>query len=385
MLSPFADDRSLFKIIRAAQRAPSVFNTQPWSFWVRADDRIELRANTSGDDRHPDRWLEVTDPVSRELAISCGAALFNVRMAIRVTGHELAAWLLPDPEDDPTLLASVEIVTGRVRPPTGEEQELYAAIPNRHTYRWPFTGQRVHANVLTELERTAARERAYLRVLYPFQATSWLHAAGEAERELIRDERYVAELRRWTSGAGPGLGIPKTAYGPQPPLTLMNPPVRDFGFDWGDGRPIARFESHPQLLSLATDYDRPLDWLRAGQALQRALLTAAHYGVAASFLTQPLEFAVKRQLADNRRTGRRWLPDSLRLPGRIQLADNRHNSRRWPNGSPFDKAPQMLIRVGYPDRDGPQTPREDAPQVIDLRGGTPRLVLPPARPHLIGP
>ena len=350
MLSPFADDRSLFKIIRAAQRAPSVFNTQPWSFWVRADDRIELRANTSGDDRHPDRWLEVTDPVSRELAISCGAALFNVRMAIRVTGHELAAWLLPDPEDDPTLLASVEIVTGRVRPPTGEEQELYAAIPNRHTYRWPFTGQRVHANVLTELERTAARERAYLRVLYPFQATSWLHAAGEAERELIRDERYVAELRRWTSGAGPGLGIPKTAYGPQPPLTLMNPPVRDFGFDWGDGRPIARFESHPQLLSLATDYDRPLDWLRAGQALQRALLVATRYGVAASFLTQSLE-----------------------------LADHKHERRNWPTPWVFPETPQMLIRVGYPDRRPPMTPREEFPDVVDLRGGTPRQVRPPGR------
>jgi nitroreductase len=353
MLSPFADDRSLFKIIRAAQRAPSVFNTQPWSFWVRADDRIELRANTSGaDHRHPDRWLEVTDPVSRELAISCGAALFNLRMAIRVTGHGLAAWLVPDPEDDPTLLASVEIVTGRVRSPTGEEQELYDAIPNRHTYRWPFTGHRVRASILTELERTAAKERAYLRVLYPFQATSWLHAAGDAERQFIHDERYLAELRRWTSGAEPGLGVPKAAYGPQPPLQSMNPPVRDFGFDWGDGRPVEKFESHPQLLSLATDYDRPLDWLRAGQALQRALLVATRYGVAASFLTQSLE-----------------------------LADHKHERRGWPGAWTFKETPQMLIRVGYPDRRLPVTPREEFPDVVDLRGSTPRRVRPPGPDH----
>ena len=353
MLSPFANDRSLFKIIRAAQLAPSVYNTQPWSFWVRADDRIELRANTSGDDRHPDRWLDITDPASRELAISCGAALFNLRMAIRVTGHELAAWLLPDPGGDPTLLASVEIVTGRVRPPSGEEQELYDAIPRRHTYRWPFTGRRVHANILTELEFAAAKERGWLRVLYPFQVTSWLHAAGDAEREFIRDRRYVAELRRWTSGAEPGLGVPKTAYGPQPPALSMNPPVRDFGFDWGDGRPIERFESHPQLMSLATDYDRPLDWLRAGQALQRALLTATRYGVAASFLTQSLE-----------------------------LADHKHERRTWPSPWTFHETPQMLIRVGYPDKHRPKplTPREEAPDVLDLRSNPPRHVLPPSRP-----
>jgi nitroreductase len=352
MLSPFADDRSLFEIIRAAQRAPSVYNTQPWSFWVRADDRIELRANIAeADGRHAGRWLEVTDPDARELAISCGAALFNLRMAIRVTGHEVAAWLLPDPGADPTLLASVEVVTGRVRPPTAEEQELYDAIPRRHTYRWPFNGRRVPANVLTEMTLTAAKEKGWLRVLFPFQATRWLHVAGQAEREFTRDRRYVAELRRWTSGAERGLGVPKAAYGPQPPPLSANPPVRDFGFDWGDGRPIERFESHPQLLALATDDDRPLDWLRAGQALQRALLTATRYGVAASFLTQPLE-----------------------------LADHKHEPRRWPSAWPFRETPQMLIRVGYPVRHVPITPREDLPDVVDLRSHPPRHVRPPALP-----
>ncbi len=343
MLSPFADDRRLFKIIRAAQLAPSVLNTQPWSFWVRADDRIEVRATASNG-----RWLKVTDPTARELAISCGAALFNLRMAIRVTGHEIAAWLLPDPDDDPSLLASVEIVTSRVKPATAEEQELYDAIPRRHTYRWPFTGHRVHANILTEMALTAAKEKGWLRVLYPFQVSGWLHAAGEAERDFTRDPMYVAELRQWTSGAGGGLGVPPQAYGPQPPLTSMNPPVRDFGFDWGDGRPIERFESHPQLLSLATDEDRPLDWLRAGQALQRALLTATRYGVAASFLTQPLE-----------------------------LADHQHQPRRWPTAWSYPEVPQMIIRVGYPGRRLPVTPREQAPEVVDCRSNPPRQVRPP--------
>lgn len=349
MLSPFADDRSILRIIHAVQQAPSVFNTQPWSFRIRSDDRIDLRAKVQ--QGRPGRWLTVTDPAARELAISCGAALFNLRMAMRVTGHDVAAWLLPDP-DDPALLASVEVVTGRVRRPTAVEQELYDAIPRRHTYRWPFTGRRVADSILVELAAAAAKESGWLRMLYPFQVTSWLQAAGQAERELARDSLYVAELRHWTSGAGPGLGVPAAAYGPRPVPASVDPPIRDFSLDPGDGRPVAHFESHPQLLSLATEEDRPLDWLRAGQALQRALLTAVRYGVAASFLTQPLE-----------------------------LADQRHQRRGWPSAWPFDETPQMLIRVGYPapdhSDDASATPREEAADVLDLRSDPPRPVPPP--------
>jgi len=350
MLSPFADDRSLYRIVRAAQQAPSVLNTQPWSFCVRADDRIELRANTGqAGDRHPSRWLTVTDPAARELAISCGAALFNLRMAIRVSGHDLVTWLLPDMDGDPALLASVEVVTGRVRRPTADEQEFYEAIPRRHTYRWPFSHRRVRANVLAALASAAAKEQGWLRVLFPFQVASWLRVATHAESVLSHDELYLAELLRWTSGADDGFGIPEAADGPQP--LAVCPPVRDFSPGWPGGRRVAKFESHTQLLSLATSGDEPLDWLRAGQALQRALLTGTRYGVAASFLTQPLE-----------------------------LADRDNEPRRWPGAWPYREWPQMLIRVGYPAGPAPVTPRETIPDVVDMRSDPPRRVLPPGMP-----
>ncbi len=333
MLSPFVEP-SLSRIIWAVQQAPSVFNTQPWSFWIRADDRIELRANEAfaGD---PSRRLPVTDPRGRERAISCGAALFNLRMAIRVTGHDVVAWLLPDQYRDPTLFASVEVVTGRVREPTVREQELYEAIPARHTYRWPFTGRPVPGNILAAIKHSAAPERGWLRTLSRSQVTKWLQVSGKAGREFSLDELYKAELRSWTSGSRPGLGMPQAVFDPQP--ISRNPPVRAFSLD---GRPRERlgFESHPQLLSLATDEDRLIDWLRAGQALQRALLTATHYHVAASFLTQALE-----------------------------LADHKNERHRWPISWPYAETPQMLIRLGYPTRTVAHAAREYSPDVRDLR------------------
>jgi nitroreductase len=216
MLSPFADDRSIFRIIHAAQQAPSVYNTQPWSFWIRADDRIELRANVGeahGGD--PGRRLPVTDPEDRELAISCGAALFNLRMAIRVTGHDVVVWLLPDLDGDPTLLASVEVVTGRVRRPTVEEQELYEAIPRRHTYRWPFDGRQVPENVLAAIKHSAAEERGWLRALSPSQVTRWLHVAGR------RSASSPATASTWPNCGG-GPAAPGAAWGCRRPSSARS-------------------------------------------------------------------------------------------------------------------------------------------------------------------
>jgi hypothetical protein len=48
------------------------------------------------------------------------------------------------------------------------------------------------------------------------------------------------------------------------------------------------FEDRPTIAVLYTA-DTPLGWLRAGQALQRVLLTATVRGLSTTLLTQPLE------------------------------------------------------------------------------------------------
>jgi hypothetical protein len=306
MLIPFADNYSVSRLLRAVERAESVHDSQPWWFQIVAGDRIELHANE-------DRWLKVADPGARGLFISCGAALFNLRMAIRVTGHNVAVWLLPDPVVDPYLLASVEIVTARTSGPTVPHQELYDAITRRRTNRWPFTGPKVPANILATMKVEAAKEQGWLRLLDRPRTKQWLRAVDNARRELAADERYQDELRQFTPGYPP---------------------------------PSTQFERRPQLMALSTDYDRPLYWLRAGQALQRALLTGTRFGVVASFLGQPLE-----------------LFDMRYPPGPDQTV-----RREWPWKWPFAEVPQMVIRVGYttPGRDDVFRPQ--LPNVIDRRG-----------------
>ena len=75
-------------LIATAARAPSVHNTQPWRFRV-GECAIELYAD-------PKRKLHV-DPIGREMLISCGAALFGLRLGIRSLGYLPVVELLPEP------------------------------------------------------------------------------------------------------------------------------------------------------------------------------------------------------------------------------------------------------------------------------------------------
>ena len=85
---PTAEDIVRY-VVASAVWAPSVHNTQPWRFSADGQE-ICLHAD-------PVRQLTVADPDGREMLISCGAALFTARLALRSLGYIPEAALLPDP------------------------------------------------------------------------------------------------------------------------------------------------------------------------------------------------------------------------------------------------------------------------------------------------
>jgi hypothetical protein len=72
------------------------------------------------------RQLPVLDPLGREMFVSVGAAVFNLRRAMRVHGWQIATRLTPD-RAAPDLAARI-IVAGFDAVPPGA-QALAAAIP----------------------------------------------------------------------------------------------------------------------------------------------------------------------------------------------------------------------------------------------------------------
>src|SRR5262245_63085516 len=103
-------------VIEAATRAPSMHNSQPWRFRLRAD-AVDLLVDT-------DRQLPVADTSGWASRIACGAALFNLRLALAAHGTPATVRLLPD-RYDPRVVARLTPLPAR--PPTPAETRLYQA------------------------------------------------------------------------------------------------------------------------------------------------------------------------------------------------------------------------------------------------------------------
>jgi nitroreductase len=304
--------------LEAAIAAPSIHNSQPWLFRARGvvvDVLVDFR-----------RHLAVTDPDRREMYVSVGAAVLNLRIAMLASGRQPVVRVLPDP-DDPGLAASVSV--GPAVAVTPEVRELADAIPHRQTNRRPFGSTPIPPPILEKLTAAARAEAASLAVLDPATRAAVLSIARSAEHQQRVDPRYRSELAEWTTaGRHRGDGVPPAAFGPRPELAAL--PLRDFDLGHTTDRRVARFEADPTIAVLYTACDSIRDWITAGQALERVLLTAAAHGLSSTPMTQVIEVPQLRHLLD--------APDELNTV-------------------------QSIVRLGYAGR-GPRTPRRPLADVL---------------------
>ncbi|GAA2570102.1 nitroreductase [Pseudonocardia hydrocarbonoxydans] len=238
--------------------APSVHGTRPW--------RLETHGTGLALRTDPRQRLLATDPDSRDLRLSCGAALLTLRLAVAAQGVRTVVTLLPDPAR-PRIVAT--LYPAGVVQPTSDETALFAAVPHRRSHRVPFAPRRVSAAHRLLLRRAAEVEGA------------WLHAVDEPdERRRVRDLLLQAHRHQWVD---PGFRAEWRSRTPEP----VQP---------GD-RP-ARTDTDPSalLLVLGTRHDLPVAQLRAGQALQRVLLTATALGLVSSVLSAATEVRVSREV-----------------------------------------------------------------------------------------
>ena len=306
-------------LVGNAVLAPSSHNTQPWLFRV-SDSTIDLIADRT-------RALPVNDPDDRELAISCGCALMNLRIAAASEGLEAKVQLFPDPRE-PDWLARLFTKSRATAP--APEADLLEFIARRRTYRKRFLPRAVAQDVIDQLIEAASAEQAWLRPLMAQETRQFVSAlVAEGDAAQWANPSWRRELAAWMHPRrrGDGLTVPALA-GPAAQLI-----VRTFDMGGGVGakdRELA--EASPLLAVLATEGDDQPDWLVAGQALQRVLLTACRHELQASHLNQPIQVA------------------SLRP--KLQEV----------SGLGF---PQILLRFGYPAAELPSAPRRPVEAVIE--------------------
>ncbi len=315
---------ALHRAARTASRfAPSVLNTQPWHWRVHSD-RLDLFADHS-------RQLGASDPDGRLLMLSCGAVLDHAGVALAEQGWRSHVTTLPD-ETAPDLLATVRL-TDRVMV-TPQDLRRGQAMRTRHTDRRPLSSRHLPVAALSAIV-AAVRDRIYVQVLSADQVLDLATAAMRAADAQAADPAVCTELDRWTGrSAADGAGLPASVL-PAMPLRATVP-----GRDFHRAGTLPMGPGHDRAATYALLYgeaDGPEEWIRAGEALSAAWLTATELGVA----LVPLS-------------------DVVAVPG------TRQSLRRLLS---YLGHPYLVLRLGIADPEvgAPRrTPRLPAAQVVDM-------------------
>ncbi len=283
-------DEKLRVALQCAVLAPSSHNTQPWRFIVDGDAVIVCADRT--------RALPVVDPFDRELIISCGAALFNLRVAL--SRFDLACAITVFPSNaDPDVVAHLRIVANGHR--DASLAALFPAIGTRVTTREAFTNRPIADTTRRALIDAGVAEGALIAwVDFSAQRERIAALIADADRQQFADPRFRRELASWLH--------PRRRHDGMPAYAASLPVLLDFAtpllaqairtFDLGGGMAAAHHrlvEGSPLFVGIATERDDREAWLAAGAALERLLLTAAGAGLSASYLNQPIEVETLRE------------------------------------------------------------------------------------------
>ena len=311
-------------VAEAARWAPSIHNSQP-GLLRRLPDGIGVREDLT-------RSLPVIDPFGRDRTISCGAALFNARAAMRALGHLPSVEVLPDP-GDPTMIG-VARSTG-YRPAAPGDLTLHRLMPHRRTHRRVYRSHVIAEDDLLDLRHVVAGEGARLNVADGTVRRQLVDVLRRAVRSQAADTELRREVDSWVRRGPTGSqavdGIPLAALGTSPyPVDSL---VHGDHLGLPDPEEIEAELARSTILVVSTREDSRQDWVVAGMALERLLLTATASGLVATFTDQALQ---NQEL-------RTEIAQVLDIWG----------------------YPQVLFRIGRPLVEAPRTPRRPLAQLVE--------------------
>ena len=344
--------------LKYAILAPSIHNTQPWTFKILNNNTIELYADTS-------RTLSIADPRGRELAISCGIALGYLQITIRHFGYRYKIEVLPSSEDrknDEHLLARINVYDGSRNDnditniqegnievnllQKDDNDRLFGAITKYRTNRFRFEDRNIPDILLVGFY--------YIVDKYPLcqqQAKPiWLHIAlkdneKNALAELIvqgdhiqlSDKRFRRELVSWIydNRNRRRSGTPGYVLGISNFMSKVSPfVINRFKINKKHAKKDRkRIVTSPVIAVLGSHSDEPLDWINTGMALANILLLAGSENICCSFLSQPIQIPQLRP----------------------KLLDAIGNKKGFP---------QVLLGMGYYNQQIKPTPRRNVEEVL---------------------
>ncbi|HVS32310.1 MAG TPA: nitroreductase [Thermoanaerobaculia bacterium] len=311
-------------LLRYAVLAPSGHNTQPWTFAI-VPEGIEVFADYT-------RRLPHVDPGNRELMMSVGAAIMNLRVAAAHFGFESTVLYQRNARET----AAVALVALRETcDPDASLRRLFPAIVRRRTNRQPFDGEPIDMDSLSSLCDIADEHPEFMHFLLPHHKARISELVEEADRLQMENRAVRDELADWVRPARTTAmdGISAEAFGiPAIFSSIAGDVIRRVDLGGMQARRDAALVGTTPLLILITAEDDPISLLQAGQVLERLLLTVTLEHLQYSFMNQPVQVAILRDL----------LAPIVRSP----------------------HPPQLLLRIGYAPPVEQPMPRRDVAEVL---------------------
>lgn len=294
-------------LLRYAVLAPSSHNSQPWVFRMTADG-VEVYAD-------PARRLPVVDPNDREMLMSIGAAVANLRVAAAHFGFETSVLFQPRREEAlPIVLVSMRETCD----PDRDLTRLFPSIVRRHTNRQMFQPRAIEEDALAGICDFIEQYGETIRFIVPHDRPRVAELVAEGDRILLRREAYRSELADWMRPNESSAldGICGDAFGIPGPLSALGPwMMRRIDVGGSTGEHDRDLAENAAGMVVITGYDDPASLVHAGETLEYFLLLLTSFGIHYSFLNQPVEV------------------DDLRT----QLWSMLRSAR----------PPQLLLRIGY--------------------------------------
>ena len=320
------EERMAF-LVRYATLAPSSHNIQPWKFRVTADG-VEVYADYT-------RRLRVCDPDSRELVMSVGAAVFNLRVAASYFGFHSCVSV--NEKDSEAPIATVRMTDAHpCKPEDLMLKQFLPVIPRRRTNRQPFLEARVATSVVHTLASVHEGPDASLHVTTdPAVNRSVAELVARGDREQYHSPEFRSELAAWVrpNRSRKGDGIPGSALGLNDLASALGPwATRTLDLGGVVAKRDRLLCREAPALAVISSEDCVAGWIESGQLMEHLLLEITRLGLHYSFFNLAIE-----------------VPD-LRTELRRMFQLN-----AWP---------QLLLRIGYSLSETPPTPRRPLEEVM---------------------
>lgn len=325
------DYKGIPDLLKWAVLAPSSHNTQPWQFSVDGNSIVVS----------PDlkRRLEVSDSANRQLYISLGAAVANLKVAAHYFGWEIAEVI---EEHDGVVTKKIGLQPDYKRTP--EDETLFKAITERVSNRRSHQSRAIPQEMHEAVNRFTDDLNLQVEIVEDKERLAKVgELTGEGEQESFSDINFRAELEKWVR--------PSTTenYDGMPISSLVSPSgimpnffiekgfwaVVKSGIGSGEAARITKklISQQTAAVGMISASDNPESWMKAGELFEKIALKATSLGLSISVLAVLIE------------TGE-FHKDLQEVVG-------------------LKERPQMMFRLGYPSAEAPLSPRWRAEKLTE--------------------